>query len=283
MNKRNVLKKIKNIVTVVIAKLYGHTAHTERPSAPASLKGSVTVEAACALPLFIAAVMSAVLAVWLHFADSGVSDALVSAAFTANAAGSGTEAVLSKAELDKGIYEEREQEPFFKRNTDGCVTFFLPHGDGLVTISADYRASIGGAFFGGRGVLRAQSVTTRLFTGYEPGSAGGTESGYEYIRVLMTEYGSVYHTHADCTYLTRHPERISYEDLDDARNADGGRYHRCRYCTHGKLTAGDSVWVTPQGDSYHTDPACRSIKPVYKEVLIKDDGSIRCCSRCAGR
>ncbi|MBQ9828515.1 MAG: hypothetical protein IJM62_07510 [Lachnospiraceae bacterium] len=243
----------------------------------------MTAEAAIALPLFIIAVMSAAMAIQLHFADSGVSDALVSAAFTANAADSAAEGIMAKAELDSGIGHENNTEPFFSRKTEGIITLISGFGGGRITLSADYRVKGGGIFLAGMTAHRSQRVTAALFTGYEPGSAGCGESGYEYIRVLMTDYGSVYHTHSDCTYLTRHPRQVSYDQLQEARNEDGGKYHRCRYCTHSELCEGECAWITGEGECYHTDPCCKAIKPVYREVLIKDDGSIRCCSRCEKR
>ncbi len=101
--------------------------------------------------------------------------------------------------------------------------------------------------------------------------------------VYYTEYGTVYHTYLDCTYLKLSIHQIPVNQLPDARNEAGARYRACELC--GKDAVKDGYYITTQGDCYHTRLTCpglsRYIKTVELETVLEQ--GMRECSRCARR
>ncbi len=264
-----------------------HKHHTEikekqktmvnRPSASASLKGSITVEATLGLPLFIMAMIVLSMAIRIHSIDSGISDSLISASVYAEATEGGAELAGASAYLMSSVTDEKEREPFFHRKVMQTTPLVLGDGD-MASVSCITEIS-GISTFGIGIIQKDQSAYVPLFMGYEPGTAEDTGEE-EYIRAYMTEYGSVYHINIGCTYLTRRPKALEHALVGNERNSGGGKYYPCRFCRKAGENGTSVVWVTEYGDRYHWAADCKALRPVYKEVMIKKEGSIRCCSKC---
>ena len=128
-------------------------------------------------------------------------------------------------------------------------------------------------------------ISIRGFTGREGQSGSGgpgkgsTDAGSQ---VYVTDNGRVYHTDPDCTHLKLTITKIPKSKLKTARNYKGARYKRCHYCG-GKIKDGDSVYVNPYGDTYHTSISCSGLTRRINMVSKEDVAGMRECSDCAER
>ncbi len=116
------------------------------------------------------------------------------------------------------------------------------------------------------------------WTGYKKGSGSGGGSGEEERMVYITETGTVYHLSRSCTHLDLKIYPIDSSELEGARNGGGGRYKRCELCGGGSGT----VYITAEGDRYHSSLSCSGLKRTIYEVPISQVGGRKACSRCGG-
>lgn len=101
--------------------------------------------------------------------------------------------------------------------------------------------------------------------------------------VYYTEYGAVYHTYLDCTYLRLSIHPVSKQQLGMARNEAGAKYRQCEIC--GEEPVKTQYYITEQGDRYHTRLTCpglsRYINTADRETL--QEQGMGECSRCRKR
>lgn len=120
------------------------------------------------------------------------------------------------------------------------------------------------------------SMTYRKWTGYNLLSAGAQTEQEEYV--YITEHGYSYHKSMSCSHLKVTIRAISTGDVDFIRNNNGGRYRACERCGgHGT----GILFVTPEGDRYHSDAACSGLKRSIRTVKLSEVGGRTPCSRCA--
>lgn len=107
-------------------------------------------------------------------------------------------------------------------------------------------------------------------------SAGGSsdEDGYVYL----TDYGSVYHTHEDCTHLDLSIYRTTMSGVKTLRNAYGRRYRKCRGFP--KNYSGP-VYVTEKGDYYYPSTEYGALTRHVHIVSREEAGNLPLCERCA--
>ena len=77
----------------------------------------------------------------------------------------------------------------------------------------------------------------RPWTGRDP-ERNGSGDPDEGRMVYVTEHGQVYHTSAACTHIDLSVQAVSGSALPELRNADGGRYHACEKCVGSGQTGG---------------------------------------------
>ncbi len=122
-----------------------------------------------------------------------------------------------------------------------------------------------------------QHVLFHTWIGYENGLSGRRHSGGE-IMVYVTEHSEVYHRSSSCTHIRLKIEEISAAELADARNAYGDRYKACRHC-HAKKGAG-TLYITTDGDCYHNSLDCSGLTRNVRAIPLSEVGGRRPCSRC---
>lgn len=120
-----------------------------------------------------------------------------------------------------------------------------------------------------------QRADCRKWTGW---NAAG-ESGEGDVWVYITETGSVYHTKSTCTHLELSIQSVDYSRIADLRNENGEKYRKCAQCADTENLYG-RVYITNQGDCYHTDLGCSGIKRTVRMVRLSEVGTRRACSRC---
>lgn len=104
---------------------------------------------------------------------------------------------------------------------------------------------------------------------------GGETERYAYVTVN----GSVYHQDVNCSYIKLSIQRVSREDVGKLRSADGSKYYPCS-CY--KESPADSVYITKEGNRYHSSLECGSLKRSVKIVKMAEAAELRPCSKCGG-
>lgn len=120
-----------------------------------------------------------------------------------------------------------------------------------------------------------QRADCRKWTGWNGAAGNGTGDTWVYV----TETGTVYHTKSTCTHLELSIQSVGYEQLAVLRNEDGGKYRKCAQCGSSENAFG-RVYITNQGDCYHTDLGCSGIKRTVYMIRLSEAGSRGACSRC---
>ena len=122
-----------------------------------------------------------------------------------------------------------------------------------------------------------QRADCRKWSGWK--STTGQETGD--VWVYITQNGTVYHTTKTCTHLKLSIRSVSYKTVHTLRNENGGKYYGCELCVSENLNAGQ-VYITNQGDCYHSDLNCSGIRRTILMVRLSEVGNRRKCSRCGG-
>ncbi len=117
----------------------------------------------------------------------------------------------------------------------------------------------------------------RAWTGYPVNSEEG--DGEEINSVYVTPYGEVYHVRRDCSYLMRNISAVTLSEVYNARNDNGERYVLCLICGG---SGQEIVYLTPDGSRYHERLDCSGLKRTIITVKrVTAQAKYRPCSKCA--
>lgn len=109
---------------------------------------------------------------------------------------------------------------------------------------------------------------------------GFTEFETEETYVYITPEGSVYHLFRDCTHLSLSIERVTYQKAVVSKNEYGEKYRECKRCQE---PYGVLVYITKEGDCYHSERDCSGLKRTIRQIAISKVQGRSCCIRCAER
>ncbi len=255
----------------------------------APLRGAMTVEAALVLPLFLFLMIGALqygnameAAVKFGTAMSETGKSMAAAAYASRYGGSSegishaAGSVLSAVYAKRAVVSKAGSASSVK-NVNMALSSFLD-GDEMIDLVLTYQikspmglVKLPGNFFLQRARVRAW---TGRVTGGESGKEEGQESGDDLVYVTAT--GSVYHEDPDCTHLKLSIRQVDYEALETLRNNGGGKYHACEKCGP---SAQGTVYITNEGDRYHSSLSCGGLKRTVTEVH-RDECELRACSKC---
>jgi hypothetical protein len=107
---------------------------------------------------------------------------------------------------------------------------------------------------------------------------GGTASDEDDPLVYIGKRSTRYHRKRSCHYLSNDLTTVSREAVSAMRNRDGKRYKPCAVC--GRL-AGGTLYIMPSGESYHTDPDCKAIVAYVQTVHLSEVEHLGPCSYCS--
>ena len=124
-----------------------------------------------------------------------------------------------------------------------------------------------------------QRCRRRYWRGYDTSQNASQHQEDEIVYV--TEYGQVYHTYRDCSNLYRRIRTIDMEQVEYQRNEYGGKYYACEVCMQDMQ--GLFVFITTDGDRYHSRSTCPSLIRYIHEVKKSETGGKPLCSVCAAR
>lgn len=241
---------------------------------PYSCPGSMAVEAALVLWLFIVFAVSLMMPMEFVQVQLRVQKALEEQLrIVCSQAAETQENALRRWEwLSRSCVKGKE---------DGVLVNCVREGD-RVELDAAYCVTIPFSLFGKREFFLQNSCSGRLWSGSPEADAWNTKEGS--VPVYVTPYGTAFHWYRDCVNLDVAVYEAGAIRLETIRNASGSRYYPCRYCADGKEPDEDStVYLTRYGQRYHVDRGCSRLNRTVSTILRKDAGSRHPCEKCQKR
>lgn len=266
----------------------------ERRFSGMSERGSMTLEAACVLPLFLFAMLTI-----LQFAQVTLTSSCLLAGMQDTAKDMAAYAYIREMGVSAGdgIPEELVTggiSAIYARNriksksgfTGNSGSFSLLQSgflkNNIIDLAVTYKPKQTFTLLPVPKLKVALRARVRTWTGRD-GSGAKEEEGEradqeETVYVAVT--GRVYHKDENCSHIKLSIQKVSRDSLKNKRNASGGKYHACEKCKGG---SGSSVYVTAFGDRYHSSIGCSGLKRSVKEVPLSKVKGWRACSKCQGR
>ncbi len=255
----------------------------------APLRGSLTVEAAVVLPLFLFFMIAVMqygrvmeTAVKLGTALSETGKKMAMSAYISRYGGDTGEVTELIAGVLSAVYAQHEVlegagDTSSVKNANMALSSFLQE-DEMIDLVLTYQVKSPVSIISLPGNFFIQKAQVRAWTGRVPpeeGSNGEEESSSEMVYVTAT--GSVYHEDADCTHLKLSVHTISVAELATQRNNSGGIYHACEKCGGG---SGSIVYITKEGNRYHSSLECSGLKRTVRQISKEEAGTMRACTKC---
>ncbi len=270
-----------------------------------SNRGSASVEAAMALPVFLMAVCALFYIGQLLIVEGEIHYSLVQTARTC--AFQEAKKLAAEAGSRKGAGKEgsgqsqdktgpglglQPQSVFMTQYDGGALCDACIAGGSMavlvtgkkdfarqeVRLTARYVLKIPVFLFRYITFPRKITIEERIFSGYLPHEGDMEERPGDRI-VYVTERGTVYHLRADCSHIC-----LTIKNAQAIKTViQGGRFRPCEKCVKRK---GDlkAIYITAEGDCYHSSLACSGLKRTVKAVYLSEIPGMRPCSRCgAGR
>lgn len=239
--------------------------------------GSLTVEAALALPIFLFSALSILYINKLILYEEKVQWALTRVAREASVeyASVGDALVVNPVYLTAKMKRYVDEDELLVQM---LRSRFDPQTDELDLI-ADYHVIIPFPVRIHRKISFTEQIHTRVFTGVETRLEKSEED--EGTIVYIAKTGTVYHRKLSCTHLTLSISQVNYGDLVHLRSEGGGKYYACESCCRGKgFGAGQSVFICNYGDRFHSYRTCKKIKRSIQEIKLSEAGGRLPCSKC---
>ncbi len=268
---RSIFKSILPSQNVSLIKL-------KRASAFTSLKGSITVEASMAVPIFFFAVVCLLYLMEMMAVQTSVRSGLQYAGKEA-----ATEAAIIrtvsptavKSDVINVIGAGRLERSIVEGGGSGidCSGSRISPITGIGQVSAKYSIRIPIPLFRIAVIPCEETMRIKAWTGYE--KAGLDKSDDEIVYV--TETGLVYHRDYNCTHLDLSIRMVPEQEVAALRNHSGGKYHACERC--GGVGSG-GVYITDTGNRYHSSLSCSGLKRTVYAVHISEVAGKGACSKC---
>lgn len=255
-----------------------------RTSLPSSLCGSMTLEAAVAVPLFLFFMVNILFLFDAVRLQSGLQAALQQAGEQICEAayytrfgegktpgegsadpggGQAVSAILSETYV-RGKVISYLGDSFWKHS---CVvggraglslagSSIMTRG-GRVELTVTYRVRPFIRLLGSPDFTAQARYCGHAWVGWESGEgmaeSGGDPGGNS---AYVTRWGEVYHTDPGCIYLNPQIRMVPASSVDACRSGDNSKYYPCETCRPEKS---GYVYITKEGNRYHSDPGCGGI------------------------
>ena len=257
-----------------------HIAHSDQEQASmAGPKGSMTVEAALTIPVFLFAVLCLIYLLEVQAIRISVHSAAQGAAKNA-ATDIVTVPVLNvfkfKSDMVRMIGAERLEGSIIQGGKSGlsCLGSLYYPSTGEIHVRISYKIRLPFPGFTDIGVRQKDTFIVKAWTGYTKPDVEDEDGEIVYV----TDSGTVYHTNYQCSYLQLSIRFLPSTGLSGIRNLGGARYRSCEKCVHGSAMAG--VYVTDSGNRYHNSLNCSGLKRSIRAVKKSKIYGKTACNRC---
>ena len=269
------------------------------------VKGSLTLEAAIVLPIFLSLAISLIsvlemmnLYARVEFALHETAREISLMAYPANYVKTFGEEIFDDAleiELpDENILNPLVSETLVRtmftdnfgyknlnssliKNGEAGIFFFrsdIVNEKGDIDLIVTYKVEPLFNMFGLGKMTFCNRVKMHSWTGYI------RERKYEEDEyVYITDNASVYHTRRDCTHLCLTINSVTVSELEKSRNKDGKIYKACKKCGDDENISG-YFYITPYGEVYHTSLSCSGLKRTIYKVRLSEVIGLGECERC---
>lgn len=280
-------------------KLIKNSKYTGRlsPSVPSIFSGSMSVEAAAVLPIFLCFMVNLIFYMEVFRLHSQCEMALREVGNKMAVYGhiykdteNGEEGLAEqtaenivfsylyvKNEMIERLGKEYLETSPMTDGTDGMNLLrsrIMQEGD-IIDLILTYRVSPMIRIAGFPPFYLMNRYYGRAFTGYEP-DLSGDENGEP--MVYLAENGTVYHSTPDCPCLRLSVRPVPADSIVSYRNEDGEKYRACPVCG-GKGSSG-TVYITEWGECYHSSPACSTLRRSVTAIPVSEATRFPMCSKC---
>lgn len=302
---RNAPNQRKNSLLVVTlqVRILNHTGTAHGKKAFPSASASLTLEAALVVSLFIFAVVCLILPMKIMNTDRKLQAALESAgeefsryAYLKHALEHGNLELVPGAEefaiefcryLSEGAAIGYSQVMVGNHVNSTAVTGLTLRRssvseDGTIfDLIADYEIRMPFPVLGLETIKRTIRCRRRAWIGLagKDGGEGGAGGNDNDEIVYIGKNSTRYHKNRSCHYLANQLSAVAYEQVDEMRNESGGKYYPCRVCG---AAGGQTVYLMPSGDRYHTSRMCTAILAYVRAVRLSEVEHLGPCSYCSG-
>lgn len=300
-------KKMKKIVTlqVRILAVYLHECvHCHGRKAFLSVPAGMTLEAALVLPLFIFASVSLILPMKIMNTERKIQAGLEAAgeelsqyAYLQDVILKGEEEQIPGADnyakdfcknlagAAAGIYAQlRVQDHVDTRQVifmNALQSSVLEDGE-MLDLVLNYQIQMPFPVLGLEHISRTARSRRIAWIGREghDGTAGGGENGTDEDEIVYVGRNSTrYHRSRSCHYLVNNLSPVAFSEIEGLRNKSGGKYYACKVCGDG-AAAGSTVYIMPEGSSYHRTKNCSAIVSYVRAVKLREVAHLGPCSYC---
>lgn len=219
-------------------------AHLKKRVLPLLLqkkKGSMTVEAAFALPFF------------LFFIINMMSMILIFGEYTRN---------LSE------LHQQAKELSIYEHLTDNANEMVV------MTKVQELKPTFSIIAFPGSSTI--VNCRVRKWTGYNVNHVDASNLKEELV--YITETGRVYHRSRGCSYLNPSIRCTTIQSIQNLRNHDGAKYKPCSNC--GACGGLGIVYITEYGERYHYNIRCSGLKRTIRTVPLSKVKHLGSCSKC---
>lgn len=254
------------------------------------VRGSLTVETALVLPIFMFALISIlyfsevirysdVVEASLHqsargmaamayvVSESGISDA-------GKLGGMAEGVALSETYVRSRVSADLKSARVKERSVSYLRSKIMD--DDIIDLVAVSEISLPYEFLGIGKFKITDRARVHAYTGYDITGSGRSEKTEEIV--YITPSGTVYHRNRNCSHLKITVRPVSQEDLSARRNSSGGKYYQCEYC--GSKEMHKTYYITDYGDRFHTKANCSALKRDVLAVQISEVRDRAACKKC---
>lgn len=257
-------------------------------------RGSITVETALALPIFLFAMLSVLMFCEAIRLSDNISVLLCQNAkelamygyasrYTGDMdmpAGKAGSVAFSESyiryKVKKGLENKKQETDMINGEEDGIHYFHSKIlKDDKIDIVASYEVSLPYSFLGVGKFKAVDRACVRAWTGYDNTRTEHLHEEEEVVFITMDS--EVYHRDRGCRHLNVKVKTVPRKEIAKWRNKNGGKYYKCGFCKGG---TGRAVYLTEYGDRYHESVTCSKLKrDVYPVPLSEAEGR-RPCKTC---
>lgn len=239
-------------------------------------RGSFTVEAALAIPIFFFAILAFLyLLQWQQIYEQ-IQYGLVETARESSQYAYMTE--KGESQIGSRIYLQTLFAQYCSQERISLGGSSYLDEEDEIRVVAEYSFVLPIPILQMKPVSMRQQVVSRGFTGQ---SMSADEEGNQTGEIVyVTENGKVYHTNRMCTHLQLKIRSVYMASVENLRNSSGGKYKACERCAEEKIDGETSVYVADYGDRYHIRRDCSGLKRTIYEKTIEQVQGMPKCKKC---
>ncbi len=268
----------------------------KRVSLRLPVKGSISIEAAIVIPIFLFCFLEVISVINYLTAYSGVLYSLKSIGDSVSVYGNALHKINEENEeinigekvISSVAFSEIYVDAQIRKQCEGtvCASIIKNGLKGIDTLGSNIDRENEEIFLTAKYTVKPliQLVNTelsmsnqyyaKLWTGYP------LEEKKEDF-VYITEQGTVYHLTEECTHLKLSIKSVEFLELTSKRNEHGEIYRRCSLCVKDESEV-NTYFITNEGNRFHQQISCSGLKRTIYRVKKEEVADMRICSRCGG-